>query len=197
MSEIPEPLMLNRLRGKIVEKQPTRVVLDVSGIGFELQVPLSTSSRLVEKDGTAELLVELSITRAGIELFGFATAEELEVFRLLTAVKGVGPKAALNLLSRFEPGAVIAAIKRQDRQLLRSVPGIGEKKLTEILKLFADETPAEEKGFSPEIYQQAVSALTALGLSRKEANARLRAIGYTPGITLAELLKKALAQQTK
>jgi Holliday junction DNA helicase RuvA len=191
--------MLSRLRGVVVLKQPTRVVLDVNGIGFELQVPLSTSSRLPEKDGTAELLVEMSITRAGIELFGFSTLEELEVFRQLTSVKGVGPKAALNLLSRFEPGAVIAAIRRQDRELLRSVPGIGEKKLAEILKLYAEETPvpATDQHYKPEIYQQAVSALVSLGLSPRAARERLSRIGYDPNITLAELLKKALARQSE
>lgn len=193
--------MLSWLRGRIVFKQPTLVVLDVNGIGFELKVPLSTSSRLPEKEHIAELFVQLSITRAGIELYGFFTQEELNCFRLITSVKGVGPKAALNLLSRFEPSAVLAAIRSQDRHLLCSVPGIGEKKAAEILKLLVQNTPPEplagEKAYSPEIYQQAISALMSLGLSRKEAQERLLHINYHPAITLPELLKMALARQHK
>lgn len=174
-------------------------MLDVNGIGFELQVPLSTSSRLPEKEGVAELLVEMYITQAGIELFGFVSQKELDAFRMITSVKGVGPKAALNLLSRFEPEAIFDAIRRRDTRLIRSVPGIGEKKAAEILKSFAlhnaPEPPADEKKFNPEIYQQAISALVSLGLSRKEARDRLDRLQYDPAVNLSELLKRALAQQ--
>lgn len=186
--------MIRQLRGKVVGKEPTAVILDVNGIGFELRIPLSTSSRLPDPGEMVELLVVMDITRAGIELFGFATKDELSLFRQITAVKGVGPKAALNLLSRYPPQEIITAIRRQDRQLLLSVPGIGRKKADELIQSFgAHSQPAPE----PEsgIVQQALNALESLGLKRKEALERLNRIKITPETNLQELIRRALAQQ--
>lgn len=189
--------MISQLKGRIVIKQPTMIVLDVNGIGFKLNVPLSTSSRLPDQGASAQLFVFMEVSRAGIELFGFNTEEELAVFRQLTSVRGVGSKAALNLLSRFEPAEILAAIRRQDSQLLRSVPGIGEKKASELISRLATarpETP-EPNQLTPDVFEQAINALESLGLKRKEAIQRLKRIPITRETTLQELLKQALALQ--
>jgi Holliday junction DNA helicase RuvA len=198
--------MIALLRGKLLVKEPTRIVLDVNGIGFELRVPLSTSSRLDETGNEVELLVEMEVTRSGFELFGFATKKEQEVFRLITSVKGVGACAALNLLSRFEPDEVVTAISQQNTRLLRSVPGIGEKKAAEILKASQetgdlgrqteDRAPKTEHqtGSISAIKADAVMALVSLGLSRREAQDRLSRLRIEPDTSLQELLKKALTQ---
>ena len=198
--------MIALLRGKLLVKEPTRIVLDVNGIGFELRVPLSTSSRLDETGNEVELLVEMEVTRSGFELFGFATKKEQEVFRLITSVKGVGARAALNLLSRFEPDEVVTAISQQNTRLLRSVPGIGEKKAAEILKASQetgdlgrqteDRAPKTEHqtGSISAIKADAVMALVSLGLSRREAQDRLSRLRIEPDTSLQELLKKALTQ---
>ncbi|MEN9978975.1 MAG: Holliday junction branch migration protein RuvA [candidate division WOR-3 bacterium] len=197
MPEIQTWSMISRLKGIIAIKQPTMIILDVNGIGFELRVPLSTSSRLPNQGACAQLFVFMEVSRAGVELFGFDTEEQLTVFRQLTAVKGVGPKAALNLLSRFEPAEILAAIRRQDIQLLRSVPGIGEKKASELIMKLSGSRPetAEQHQLTPDVFEQAVNALESLGLKRKEALQRLKRLHITPETTLPELLKQALALQ--
>ncbi|MEO0067842.1 MAG: Holliday junction branch migration protein RuvA [candidate division WOR-3 bacterium] len=192
--------MIAVLRGRVLTKEPTRAVLDVNGIGFELRVPLSTSSRLPEPGNEATVLVEVGFTKAGVELFGFFDKKEQEVFRLITAVKGVGPRAALNLLSRFEPEEVVEAIKNKDVGFLRSVPGIGEKKAGEIIKRFE----GEKKEFArravklPErlsrLKTDAVNALVSLGLSRREAEERLNRLELKEEMSLQEVLKRALRQ---
>ncbi|MGQ9708146.1 MAG: Holliday junction branch migration protein RuvA [bacterium] len=194
--------MIALLRGKLAVKEPTRIILDVNGIGFELRIPLSTSERLAEPGNEVSLLIATQFTRAGFELFGFATEKEQNVFRLITSVKGVGPRAALNLLSRFDPDEVFEAIAQKDVELLRSVPGIGEKKAAEILKRI-DSTLKESPvstGKEPivqkisAIQKDAIAALVSLGLSRKEAQERLSRLRIESQTSLNELLKKALAQ---
>ncbi len=191
--------MICALKGKLLVKEPTRLVLDVNGIGFEVKVPISTAERLPATGIEVNLLIQMEITKAGIELFGFLTEEELRIFRMITGVKGVGARAALNLLSRYEPGAIISAIEQKDLKLIRSVPGIGEKKAQAILKLAAavikePTAPGPQYG-SDEVIQSAVNALISLGLTKKEAQERLSRIKPEPGLSLTELLKRALAQR--
>lgn len=192
--------MIATLRGKVIIKEPTRVVLDVNGIGFELRVPLSTSSRLPEPGNEATVLIAMEFTKAGVELFGFFDKKEQEVFRLITAVRGVGPRAALNLLSRFEPDEVVEAIRNKDMGFLRSVPGIGEKKAAEILKQFdtlqreMPERAGKITASASQLRNDAVAALVSLGLSKKEAQERLNRLQFEEKMSLQELLKKALSQ---
>ncbi len=191
--------MICCLKGKLLVKEPTRLVLDVNSIGFEVKVPISTSERLPDINAEVNLLIQMEISKAGIELFGFLTQQELAIFRMITGMKGVGPRVALNLLSRYQPDEVVSAIERKDLKLIRSIPGIGEKKAQAILNLVdtrIKETPGPaNQSQSSEIYQSAVNALISLGLSRKEAQERLSRIKFEPGLSLTELLKKALAQK--
>ena len=91
--------MIARLSGTVVRKEPTRLVLDCRGIGFDVAVPLSTSDRVGDAGAEVSLEVVPRFTQTGVELYGFATPEERDVFRLLLSVKGIGPKAGLNILS--------------------------------------------------------------------------------------------------
>ncbi len=192
--------MIATLRGRLAVKEPTRIVLDVNGIGFEVKVPLSTSSRLPEPGNEVMVLIEMEFTKAGVEFFGFLNKKEQEVFRLITSVKGVGPRAGLNLLSRFEPDEVLKAIRNKDGDFLRSVPGIGEKKAAEILKRF-DMVQREEPERAQRISEMgdqlrgdAIAALVSLGLSKKEARERLELVKLESDMSLQELLRKALSQ---
>ena len=183
--------MINRLRGLLAEKEPTRVVLDCAGVGYELRVPLSTSARLPGPGVEATVLVEMSVGRNGVALFGFASPEEREVFRLLTSVQGIGPRAGLNLLSRLEPGEIKNVIATGRLEVLRSVPGIGPKRAESILKKLQTAMPGAEA--ATPLLADAESALVSLGLTRKEARERLAAIKPVPE-TLAELLRASLSQ---
>jgi Holliday junction DNA helicase RuvA len=185
--------MIGRLRGLLVEKRPTRVVLECQGIGFELGVPLSTSRILGDEGREATLFVETYFTRDGVQLFGFGTRAERETFCQLTSVKGVGPRAGLNLLSRLEPAEIRAAIAAGRMEVMLTVPGIGPKKAESIIKKLQEAVPAEREESG--VLADAAAALVSLGLSRREARERLGRVPATGAITLQEILKQALAQR--
>lgn len=185
--------MIARLKGILKEREPTRVVIDCSGLGFELAVPLSTSSRLPDLDGETELLVVTHFTRTGVELFGFADKNERDVFRLLTSVKGIGPKAGLNLLSRFSADEVRSIVSDGRTDVIRTVPGIGPKKAQRIMdELKAQTAPAE--GFGP-LFADAHKALVGLGLTHRESRTRLERVKPEAGATLDQVLKQALQEK--
>ncbi|MBN2465746.1 Holliday junction branch migration protein RuvA [candidate division WOR-3 bacterium] len=185
--------MLERLRGILVEKEPTHIVVDCQGIGFGLKVPLSTSRRLADPGGEVVLRVHTHFTRDGVELFGFIDRDEMVTFQRLTSVSGIGPKAGLNLLSRFAPSEIDSIIVSGKADVLRTVPGIGPTKAESIIKKLQAEAPPSDVG--SELLADAESALVSLGLTHREARERLRRVGSaeTPG--LQELLKMALAQR--
>ncbi len=184
--------MISRLRGVVRQKEPTRLVLECAGIGFELWIPLSTAHQLPEPEHEAEVLVEPYFTRGGLVLYGFATGGERDVFRTLTSVPGVGPKAGLNLLSRFTPSEITQFIRQRRADILRTVPGLGPKKVSNILTQL--ESAAPVPGPSSSMVADAESALQNLGLTRREARERLSRVVITEEMTLQELLKLALTQ---
>ncbi len=185
--------MLARLRGVLVEKEPTHVVVDCQGIGFGLKVPLSTSRRLAEVGSEVVLRVHTHFIRDGVELFGFIDKEEMAAFQRLTSVSGIGPKAGLNLLSRFTPEEIGSVIAIGKADVLRTVPGIGPTKADSIIKKLQAEAPPA--GAGSELLADAESALVSLGLTRREARDRLRRVGAAENLSLQELLKLALAQR--
>jgi len=191
--------VIAQIQGQLISKEPTRVVVSVGGIGFELLVPLSTSRQLPNCGEPVTLLVVFKIDRSGVQLYGFSTPEEKEVFELLTSVKGVGPKAALNLLSRWQPEEITTAIRQGKTELLRSAPGIGPKKVDAILKRFSESVPVGVATSAdlckPTTIADALNALVSLGLTRKEAQERLNKLKITPEMNLQDILKQALAQK--
>lgn len=190
--------MIAQIQGVLVVKEPTRVVITAGGLGLELNVPLSTSRSLPGCNEEVKLLVVTEVTHAGINLYGFATPREKKVFELLTSVRGVGPKAALNLLSRWSPDEITSAINQGKTDLLRSAPGIGPKKVEAILKRFREQASAPETASnlcrSPTLIA-VENALISLGLTRKEARERLTKLKVTPELPLQEILKRALAMK--
>jgi Holliday junction DNA helicase RuvA len=185
--------MLAWLRGILVEKEPTRVVIECQGIGFGLKVPLSTSRRLAEVGSEITLRVHIHFTRDGVELFGFLDKEEMTAFQRLTSVSGIGPKAGLNLLSRFTAAEIDSIIANGKADVLRTVPGIGPTKADNIIKKLQAEAPPP--GAGSELLADAESALVSLGLTHREARERLRRVGSAENLGLQELLKLALAQR--
>ncbi|MBN2536878.1 Holliday junction branch migration protein RuvA [candidate division WOR-3 bacterium] len=185
--------MIAVLRGTVARRSPTRVVLDCGGIGFELGVPLSTSNRLGAAGSEATLLVVPRFTQTGLEFYGFLDEDERDVFRLLLSVKGIGPKAGLNILSRFSPDEVRQTIAAGRVGVLETVPGIGPKKAERVLRELAERSVPVEAG-SP-LLADAEKALVSLGLTRREARARLGRIKTGPETTLPELLRLALRER--
>ena len=119
--------MIAWLEGRLRERAPTRVVLDVQGVGYELFVPLSTSEVLPELGKSVSLLVHTAVREDAIQLFGFLTPAERELFLLLLKANRVGPRLALTILSGMEPRRLLAILRDGDARGLRKLPGVGPK----------------------------------------------------------------------
>ena len=185
--------MIGRLTGVIAEKSPPQVVVDVAGVGYEVDVPMSTFFNLGGLGERAVLLTHLTVREDAHQLFGFLTHEERATFRLLIKISGVGPKMALGLLSGLSVAELAQAVSRQDAGRLTKVPGIGKKTAERLLLELKGKLAPDIGGANaaPVSDHQAdiVQALMALGYNEKEAAAALKAlpadIDVSEGIKLA------------
>lgn len=184
--------MIGRLTGVIAEKSPPQILIDVQGVGYEVDVPMSTFFNLPGLGERASLLTHLSIREDAHVLFGFLTAEERNTFRLLIKISGVGPKMALSLLSGLSVPELAQAVSRQEAGRLVKVPGIGKKTAERLLlelkgKLGPD--LALPVTVANDAQADILQALVALGYSEKEAGAALKSlpadVSVSDGIKLA------------
>src|SRR5947199_4706305 len=129
------------LRGRILEKHPNRVIVDVNGVGYDVAVPLSTFYGLSDAGGEVALRVHTHVREDAIALFGFATVLELDLFERLIGISGIGPKLGLAVLSGIEPGELIGAIERGDLARLTAIPGVGKKTSERIVLELKDRLP--------------------------------------------------------
>jgi Holliday junction DNA helicase RuvA len=119
--------MISHLRGRLLEKQPNRVTIDVQGVGYDVLVPLSTFYGLADLGEETSLRIHTHVREDALLLYGFATRLELQLFERLISVSGIGPKLALAVLSGIEPNDLVRAIKQNDIARLTGIPGIGKK----------------------------------------------------------------------
>lgn len=172
--------MIAFLKGILLSKTPNRVVIENNGIGYEIFVPLSTFYELPDLQEKVNLHVHTHVREDALTLFGFQTLLEKQIFALLIAVTGIGPKLATNILSGIGPEELLQAMTRGDAARMQSIPGVGKKtaerialelkekalKLSgEIAPISAFAVPHDEK----ELYEDALSALVNLGYSAKAA----------------------------
>lgn len=167
--------MIATLRGTLAEKQPGRIVVDVGGVGYEVQVPLSTYYAVGERGAEAALRIHTHVREEAFLLFGFLTRLELELFERLIGVNGVGPRLALAILSGIEPPMLVRAIRTADVARLTGIPGIGKKTAERIaLELkdklattaSADETDSATAVGDGDLRGDVISALLNLGYQR-------------------------------
>ena len=190
--------MITQIRGRLVEKNPTYVVVDCAGVGYLLHVSLQTFSSL-PTDENIRLFTHLSIREDAHTLYGFITKTEREVFKLLISVSGVGPSIARTMLSYMSSEEVQNAIASENVALIQSVKGIGAKTAQrvivdlkdKILKTFdIDEVSLSSNNTNKE---EALSALEVLGFNRRQSEKVITAIlKDTPNETVELLIKKAL-----
>jgi Holliday junction DNA helicase RuvA len=119
--------MISHLRGRLLEKHPNRVIVDVGGVGYDVHVPLSTFYGIADPGSEISLRIHTHVREDALLLYGFATTLELQLFERLVAVSGIGPKLALAVLSGIEPDELIAAIRDANVARLTAIPGIGKK----------------------------------------------------------------------
>jgi holliday junction DNA helicase RuvA len=158
------------LRGRLHEKHPNRVIVDVQGVGYEVQVPVSSFYGMAEPGGEIALRVHTHVREDTIALFGFSTALELQLFERLIAISGIGPKLALAVLSGIEPDDLIQAVQRGDVGRLTAIPGVGKKTAERIALELKDRlaaiAPTVEPSPAGSLRDDLVSALLNLGYHR-------------------------------
>jgi len=199
--------VIAHLRGRILEKQPTRVIVEAGGVGYDVAVPLSTFYGLGEPGAEVALRVHTHVREDALALYGFATALELDLFDRLISISGIGPKLALAVLSGIEPPDLVGAIERGDVARLTAIPGVGKKTSERIVLELKDRLPrtrvteaagdATPAGAS--VRDDLLSALVNLGyhrpLAEKAVDASLKAIGRDAGFE--RTLKQALREVAK
>lgn len=192
--------MIGRITGRLLSKQPPQITVDVNGIGYELDVPMSTLYQLPATGADVSLFTHLAVREDAHLLFGFATEAERTMFRQLIRITGVGARTALSVLSGLSVAELHEAVLVQDGARLTRIPGIGKKTAERLLLEMRDRLP--KSGVSPAGPADArngsdvVNALSALGYNDKEVNwavAQLAAgVSVTEGIRQAlKLLSKA------
>jgi len=199
--------VIAHLRGRISEKHPNRVIVDVGGVGYDVLVPLSTFYGLSEAGGDIALRIHTHVREDALQLFGFATVLEQELFERLISVSGIGPKVALGVLSGIEPQELIRAIERGDLARLTAIPGVGKKTSERIVLELKDRLPRVpeaavaaglESPVESALQDDVVSALVNLGYHRPLAEkAFASAIRIVPDSGFERTLKQALRELAK
>ncbi|MBO9620137.1 MAG: Holliday junction branch migration protein RuvA [Niabella sp.] len=188
------------LKGNFVHKTPSTVVVDVNGVGYEVNISLNTFSKIEHADAGL-LLVHLLVREDALLFYGFAEAKEKELFLGLISVSGIGAGTARLMLSYMKPEEIITAITHGDAKALERIKGIGKKTAERTVLELKDKlgragaelTIEPSKNAESSLLQDALGALMALGINRTMAEPALRkTITQEPGIGLEQLIKKAL-----
>ena len=197
--------MINFLCGKLVEALPTQVTVDVNGVGYEVLIPLSSFDKLPQPGHDVKLLTQLIVREDAHTLYGFASAAERELFRLLiNNVSGIGPKTALNVLSGMNAVTFRGAVANGDVKALAQISGVGKKTAERIVVELRDkigaagawEASSAQRALSPadQKINDAVLALLALGFKQVDAHNTVRQAQSALGAqaTVEDLVRTAL-----
>lgn len=195
------------LNGELAYRDLSTCVIDCGGVGYKLTVSFITSESLMSKLGKqVKLFTHLAVREDGMELFGFGSYEEKECFNKLTSVSGIGPKAAMSILSTMTPEKLAIAICTDDKKAIAKAPGIGAKSAARIILELKDKmsvgmtdgdvetsslSPSAASFVSNSAFSEAVEALTVLGYDKNTALSVLK--GIDPSVTdVGEIIKLAL-----
>ena len=192
--------MIGYLSGKIISSKPTKILLDVNGVGYLINISINTFEQITGKESVS-LFIYTSVKEDSISLFGFFSEAEKEMFELLITITGIGPKLALSILSGIRVDELKHAIQSADVSRIIAIPGVGRKtaeRLVLELKTKVDQVKGEGKEISFSIKNEAVAALTTLGYNSKLAGNTVRNIlDSETNISLENLIKKALGNLNK
>jgi Holliday junction DNA helicase RuvA len=190
-------MMIGSLRGEIIDKEENAFIIEAGGVGYYVLVPV-TLLDMLEVGMKTQIYTHLHVREQELTLFGFPDKEELELFRVLLKVQGIGPKMALAILSHIPGETLRQAVAREEAALLARVPGIGPKKAKQIVFQLKDKVGLEDIFVSaPTITDsdsEVIAALTALGYSVVEAQAALQRLPEaTKGESVEEKVRAALS----
>ena len=195
--------MISHLKGILSRKSPTEIVVDVNGIGYAVSIPLSTYEKLGETGSAVTILTYTHVREDILQLYGFATEAEREIFRLLISVSGIGPKIAQGILSGVQPNELQNLIAQANVSALTAIPGVGRKTAERLIvelrdkiaKLDAGSFASAPTDAAQGIRAEALMALISLGYNRATAEKAIRtALQELSGkeASIQELLKQAL-----
>lgn len=196
--------MIGRITGKLISKQPPQLLIDVMGVGYELEAPMSTFYKLPPVGETVTLLTHLTVREDAHLLFGFAMASEKELFRDLIKISGVGPKLALSILSGVNADDFWGMVRAGDTARLTKIPGVGKKTAERLVIEMRDKAGAAESNGIPSAsvgtvagpLQESRAALNALGYKPAEIQRFTEAV-YKEGMTTEQIIQEALKRAVR
>jgi Holliday junction DNA helicase RuvA len=193
--------MIGYLEGEIMDKSPGLILVKVGGVGYQIAIPLSTFYALPDPPATVALQIHTRLQEDALQLYGFSTREEKDVFLQLLSIPRVGARTALNILSGINPDDFAQALLQGDDKRLAGIPGIGKKSAARIVLELKDKLPPARRPrpASPKetLIQDALSALLNLGYSKPMAEKALDAAQTHGAGTLEDLLRKSLKMLAK
>ncbi len=192
--------MIGRIAGTLLEKNPPHILVDCGGVGYEIDVPMSTLYNLPDPGQSVVLLTQQVVREDAHLLYGFGSAAERDAFRQLTRISGVGPRIALAVLSGLSVAELAQAVTMQESGRLTKIPGIGKKTAERLLlelkgKLGADFSLAIDVNRPAPAGNDVLNALLTLGYSDREALAAIRQLA--PGLSVSEGIRQALRALSK
>ena len=196
--------MIGRIRGTLADAAPPDILVDVGGVGYELQVPMTTLYALPPAGGELSLFTHLLVREDAQRLYGFSRERERDLFRRLIGVNGVGPRLALAVLSGMDSEDFVRCVQRKDASALVKLPGIGKKTADLLLVAMEDRVAAWEAEAgggtgtgTRDRVAEAAAALVALGYRQSEANKAIAAVNDGSGLPSEELIRRALRSMVK
>ncbi|MDO8446970.1 MAG: Holliday junction branch migration protein RuvA [Deltaproteobacteria bacterium] len=195
--------MIAQLSGKLIHKSPEYSIIDVNGVGYRVFTPFSTFYELPDIENQVTLHTYTNVREDALQLFGFLTTDEKEIFQLLISVSGIGPKLAVNILSGITPEELKGALLSGNLVRLTAIPGIGKKTAErmvlelrdKVLKLHKEKPGVQAKPVltSDEVLEDAISALVNLGYKRPQAEGALEKVRKeNPDSDIEEMIRGAL-----
>ena len=198
--------MISYVRGELVAIEDDKVILDVNGVGFGIYMPAQSMTLLPTIGEEVRLHTYMNVREDAMQLFGFLTRDDLNVFKLVIGVSGIGPKGGLNILSQLSPDDLRFAVMANDAKTIAATPGIGKKTAEKLIIELKDKLSIEDvlnktveqdamapaTNASSEIQAEAVQALVALGYGSTDAMKAVKKVPLEEGITVEEVLKLAL-----
>ncbi|MFZ0212494.1 MAG: Holliday junction branch migration protein RuvA [Candidatus Acidiferrales bacterium] len=190
--------MIGQLRGALVEKRPNQVIVDVGGVGYQVQIPLSTFAGLGALHAEVTLLIHTHLREDQIALYGFLTSREKQLFEMLISASGVGPSLALKILSGMGLDDLVPAIRKSDVVRLKQIPGVGQKTAERIILELRDKLAAAEvtetgkPATRSQVESDVASALVNLGYDERSVEKTLEHVRGSAAAAFDSLLRAAL-----
>jgi holliday junction DNA helicase RuvA len=191
--------MIARLQGKLLEKSPPLIVIDCNGVGYEVEVPMSTFYNLPELGQPVQILTHMVVREDAQLLYGFGSEQEKNTFKQLLKVNGIGAKSALSILSGVSVNDLMLAVSQQEVSMLTRIPGIGKKTaerlLLELKDKFVVTGSTSAQPSAKAATDDILNALVALGYNEREASATVKLL--EPGISVSDGIRQALKYLAK